>query len=268
MWPWFMTDAYNEVWNYGRSGAGNEYIFLSFLDALNFHNIGPNDTVVMAWSTYARIDLYNKHGLQTHGNIFNNYDNEFIDKIWNPTAAVDKTWRYINAATELLLGRNTTFIHASLDDLEEIDLESMTYKNEYDFDKIKQRRYISDDVINHFIRTPLIKYFNNYTIKDNIQFIDQIGNPPRWDGHPLVNINNGIARDLIKPSLGVQSRQWIDTIAYDIHQRMCSIGTIVLPNFVDVINETWKCNEPLTKDSLPNYLRTLDYYIKNSLNNR
>jgi hypothetical protein len=271
MWPWFMTDSYDEVWNYGRSGAGNEYIFLAFLDALNKHNIHNEDTVVLAWSTYARIDLYNKDGWQTHGNIFNNYDNDFIDKIWNPTAAVDKTWRYINAATELLLGRGVKFIHTSLDNLDAIDTdiihENQNYNNIYNLNEIRKKRYISNNTISHFTEIPLQPYANNNQHNDDLTFLDNANQRPRGDGHPRTHISSGIARDLIKPALRVQHSQKMDIVACDINQHMCELGTILLPKFVNIINEVWKWDKPLTKYSLPKYLDLLDNYVKQGLNN-
>jgi len=55
-WPVFLSSSYDCVYNFGTSGAGNEYIFHSVLEADQQLNINENDTVIVQWSGLFRFD--------------------------------------------------------------------------------------------------------------------------------------------------------------------------------------------------------------------
>ena len=57
-WAWFLSSAYDETYNYGQSGAGNEYIYHSIVDADTDLQLNKDDTVVIAWSGYYRFDRF------------------------------------------------------------------------------------------------------------------------------------------------------------------------------------------------------------------
>jgi hypothetical protein len=53
---WQMPQA--EYYNYGRSGAGQQYIFTQLNQAINHFNIGSDDLIAIMWSTFYREDRY------------------------------------------------------------------------------------------------------------------------------------------------------------------------------------------------------------------
>jgi len=55
-WPVFLSNNYDRVYNFGKSGAGNEYIFHSILEADYLLNIDETDTVIVQWSGLFRFD--------------------------------------------------------------------------------------------------------------------------------------------------------------------------------------------------------------------
>lgn len=70
---WQMPHA--EYYNYGRSGAGQQYIFTQLNQAINHFDIGEGDLVAIMWSTFYREDryMYNRgfhHNWSTPGNLF------------------------------------------------------------------------------------------------------------------------------------------------------------------------------------------------------
>lgn len=72
-----------EFYNFGRSGAGNQYISMTVSQADNFYKFNENDLVIVCWSGLNREDRYlNNKGWLTPGNIFNQHiiDSEFVEK--------------------------------------------------------------------------------------------------------------------------------------------------------------------------------------------
>lgn len=69
---WQMPHA--EYYNYGRSGAGQQYIFTQLNQAINHYNIGSGDLIGIMWSTFYREDRYiygqGHHNWSTPGNLY------------------------------------------------------------------------------------------------------------------------------------------------------------------------------------------------------
>lgn len=68
------------LYNYGRGGAGNQYIFNSLMQADSFSNFTENDLVIITWTNVSREDRYKNNSWLTPGNIFsqNTYDQNFV----------------------------------------------------------------------------------------------------------------------------------------------------------------------------------------------
>lgn len=81
---WKMSDA--EYHNFARSGAGQLFIVSQLSQAINHHQIGPDDLVAVMWSTFYREDRYlyqRRHqNWSTPGNIYtaqHEVPQDFID---------------------------------------------------------------------------------------------------------------------------------------------------------------------------------------------
>lgn len=74
-----------EYYNYGRSGAGNSYIFNRFIQAHQVHKFTKDDLVIVQWSTITREDRYLKGSWVTKGSVQNFYTDEFIRKYFDET---------------------------------------------------------------------------------------------------------------------------------------------------------------------------------------
>jgi len=68
-WADILGVHYDEYQNWGQSGAGNHYIFNSLMEADQRHHFGPNDTVIVCWTSAHREDRYTDRW-QTLGNIY------------------------------------------------------------------------------------------------------------------------------------------------------------------------------------------------------
>lgn len=87
-WPTWADLISYEIPNtylYGKTGAGNFYIYQAVVEALLTHNIGKDDLVMVMFSNVTREDRYTKkEGWITPGNIFfqDTYDEKFVKKFF------------------------------------------------------------------------------------------------------------------------------------------------------------------------------------------
>lgn len=88
LWPsWSDIIAYDlniPYYNFGKFGAGNQYIFNMLAQAINTYQIDHYDLVMICWTNSCREDRRLRDGWVTPGNIFTNLDNfytkEYITK--------------------------------------------------------------------------------------------------------------------------------------------------------------------------------------------
>jgi hypothetical protein len=81
-WADIVGQSFSNFQNWGRSGAGNQYIYNSLIECHLKKNIKKNDFVAIMWSSTGREDRYVNYRWLTPGNIYNSnqYDQEFIKK--------------------------------------------------------------------------------------------------------------------------------------------------------------------------------------------
>jgi hypothetical protein len=70
-WPEILAYDLNiPLYNYGQSGAGNQYISNMVMQADNFYNFTSEDMVIIQWTNVCREDRYANGKWYTPGNIF------------------------------------------------------------------------------------------------------------------------------------------------------------------------------------------------------
>lgn len=94
LWPEILSYELDiPLYNFGRSGAGNQYIFNMLMQADNIYDFNQNDLVIVSWTNVCREDRittsrFNKtnHNWQTPGNIFSQqiYDQSFVKRWGSP----------------------------------------------------------------------------------------------------------------------------------------------------------------------------------------
>jgi hypothetical protein len=116
-----LSNAYDETYNYGQSGAGNEYIYHSIIDADTDLQLNENDTVVIAWSGYSRFDQFSNHDgttwWKTLGDWSHNPDFQSLEKFVNDDGWARKSVNYITATARYLESKNIKYVFTSLYDL-------------------------------------------------------------------------------------------------------------------------------------------------------
>jgi len=110
-WTWanILAQQYDEFENWGQSGAGNQFIFHSFMEADQRHRFGAGDTVIVCWTDVMREDRYAQgRGWLTLGNVAwanKIYTKEFIDSGVCQQGYLMRDLNVIKAVREILQNR-------------------------------------------------------------------------------------------------------------------------------------------------------------------
>ncbi len=77
-WADCLAPEFDSFENWGQAGAGNHYIFNSVMECDQRNRFGPNDTVVVCWTSIDREDRYVAGRWHTPGNAW------FATNVYNP----------------------------------------------------------------------------------------------------------------------------------------------------------------------------------------
>jgi|TARA_B100000902_G_C27321515_1_gene924983 hypothetical protein len=98
-----------EFRNFGRSGAGNQYIHNMIMQADNVYNFTHEDLVIVQWTNVCREDRYlpEKDGWLVPGNIFSqgDYNQNFIENYFSEFGSYVRDFALIKSAHQLLKHR-------------------------------------------------------------------------------------------------------------------------------------------------------------------
>jgi hypothetical protein len=106
-WADILAPEFDQFENWGQGGGGNHYIFNSLMEADQRQRFGPNDTVVVCWSSTFRDDRYIKDRWITLGQInhCNIYTKDFITNGIDDRGTLIRDLAFVKAAAELLENR-------------------------------------------------------------------------------------------------------------------------------------------------------------------
>lgn len=107
------------LYNYGRSGAGNQYIANMISQADAIHNFTENDLIMVSWTNVCREDRYRNQNWITPGNIFtqNVYDNKYVEKWVDPNGYILRDLCTIKFTINFLENKNCQFHMMSMCDI-------------------------------------------------------------------------------------------------------------------------------------------------------
>lgn len=112
-WADILGKEFEHFENWGRNGAGNQYIFHSLVECKLTRNFTSDDTVVIMWSNITREDRYIKeqNGWVTPGNIVTNsfYSKSYIKKFFCERGYLIRDTSFIAAAIDLLKNWNVNY---------------------------------------------------------------------------------------------------------------------------------------------------------------
>jgi hypothetical protein len=115
-WVHAIADNFDHVENWGWPGIGNQAIFYSFMECHARNQITKNDTVMIMWSTFDRLDWYMKDEKKwgIFGSVFSEYALDFYNQDWilenyNPRYFAIKDLAVIYGAIEILKNINCEY---------------------------------------------------------------------------------------------------------------------------------------------------------------
>ena len=123
-WADCLAPEFDYFENWGQSGAGNEFIFNSVMEADQHNTFSSKDTVVICWTTPTREDRYVQGRWHTLGNMFTCpiYNKEYLENHVDERGLLIKTLAYIKAVKTLLESRKTHWQFLSMDDIDSLNI--------------------------------------------------------------------------------------------------------------------------------------------------
>ena len=109
-WPTWAEIAglgFDEFYNCGHCGAGNQLIMGRILEADKKMQFTQDDLVLVMWTSTPRIDMYHKGSWRLGGNLEHHcfYDEQWLDSYWSQDLGVYTSWQTITAAKQYLNSR-------------------------------------------------------------------------------------------------------------------------------------------------------------------
>lgn len=123
-WADCLAPEFDYFENWGQSGGGNEYIFNSVMEADQRSNFGPDDTVIVCWTTATREDRYVDGRWHTLGNMYTCpiYNKEYLANHVDERGLLIKTLSYIKAVKTLLEHRQVTWRFLAMDNFDSLNI--------------------------------------------------------------------------------------------------------------------------------------------------
>lgn len=103
-WADILGQQFDQHINQGQAGAGNLYIFIRLITAIQQSKINKDDTVVIMWTNVVREDRFVDGEWQTHGHLYNQdyYPQDFVKKYVDERGCFERDLPLIHAAQMLL----------------------------------------------------------------------------------------------------------------------------------------------------------------------
>lgn len=142
-WADLLSMEFDMFENWGLAGIGNRGIAERIAECNVKHTFGPDDTVIVQWSTHLRNDFFHQEGTltnrlpgwKTSGSIFNYLNSPIYDDNWYKTffdeeAYFMHTLNNITATQHLLESTGANWFMTSIGDVRELGTD-LNYKIEY-----------------------------------------------------------------------------------------------------------------------------------------
>jgi hypothetical protein len=248
-WPWFLADAYDETYNYGQTGAGNEYIFNSIIAADTDLHFREDDTVIVAWSGVHRYDKFKETRpgspiWDTNGDWVWDPNFRELEPYVNETGWEHKSLNYMLATARYLTARNIKYLFTSLFDLRELSCLS--------------KDAVMDLHSHHFI---FPEGLNKVT--ENARVISKV----TGDGHPNLMEHQRNALDMAE-LLGVTIKEYTEMSLQKSNECAINITTPINKQVGDYliaagvkvtkINPIYADAYKLTRETFPQYKNFFD----------
>jgi len=172
------------VYNFGRAGAGNYYIFNNIVEKSLEYNFTKDDLILIQWSGVLREDRFKDGGWWTPGNILNQdtYSKSIVKFLFDEEGMIKRDYSYVHAMQKILEVDNIDYEMFSMNGLRPAgDYDTLNQINSTAFDF----EYLYEDTMSKL-------HPNMYEImwgtEDNPMGVatkNQIKGNPKGDHHPL-----------------------------------------------------------------------------------
>ena len=123
-WADCLAPEFDYFENWGQSGAGNEFIFNSVMEADQRQRFSNDDTVVVCWTSATREDRYVDGRWHTLGNMFTCpiYNIDYLKTHVDQRGLLIRTLAYIKAVQTLLELRTCRWKFLSMTDIDSLNI--------------------------------------------------------------------------------------------------------------------------------------------------
>ena len=119
-WADILSFSYDQYYNLGKGGSGNQCIFETLCDAVLRYNIRHGDTVIVMWTSYHRQDFFKSDRWHTPGNVYNSpkvFDDEYIRNYIDVKGMIMHSLNFISAAEAILAQSKADWYMTSMSDM-------------------------------------------------------------------------------------------------------------------------------------------------------
>ena len=195
-WADILGRQFDFFENWGKPGAGNQFICNSIAEADAKYNFGKDDTIIVMWSSMMREDRYIQNGWLTPGNFLGHgkeyYSEEFQKKFITVRGCYIRDLASMHLVYTMLKNKGCNFHFLSMID---INFPSDMYTN-YFIQKLKLQKELDSiaDVLDRYkdlielIKPSVHKVIFNYDWQSRKLFMapsSKTGQLHRADTHPL-----------------------------------------------------------------------------------
>jgi len=227
----------SEVYNLGRSGAGNQYVITKIWEAHARHNFCPGDTVYVSWTYFHREDRYHlEGGWYTPGNIYQHLLDAPL-KVNNRLYRSDLEWAdplhyvlrdcVLITSTKLALAQlGVTLIDTMVDELGDFmpDTDNILNQTEYNKDPLDENDIpLIVGKFGDYLTTVLPPVIPNCD-KTECTWFDQKNNKIAVEEHPITGDYLRFV-DFCNIEITQEARQW----ALDWNDRLLNNQPLTYP---------------------------------------
>jgi len=194
--------------NFGRCGAGNQFIFIKLMEANAKFKFNEDDLVLICWSTMQREDRYVNNEWITPGLIYNQniYTELFVDRWADPSFYVFRDSAIMSATNLALKQLGCKSYQFSMHHIKQLDSNDPTsrfkntsgvvefYKDDIHLDFVPMMEHLnltdhSEEAAKKRPRT----HYGNETVKDS-----------RAEWHPTVEEHDKYLSEILLPALDIE----------------------------------------------------------------
>jgi hypothetical protein len=197
-----------EGYNFGRCGAGNQFIFIKLIEANAKFKFNEDDLILICWSTMQREDRFVNNEWITPGLIYNQniYTELFVNAWADPAFYVFRDSAIISATNLVLKQLRCKSYQFSMHKIKQLDSNN---SNSTDKGTNAIIDFYGDDL--HLDFVPMMEYLNLNDHSDKAAekrlqtyYGDETEKDSRPEWHPTVSKHRKYLSDIILPTLNLE----------------------------------------------------------------